>query len=63
MAHHLGLTVVAEGVETEQQLGLLKHYGCELFQGFLLARPMSLDRLEQMLQAGRVLTPEDNGCR
>jgi len=63
MAHHLGLTVVAEGVETEQQLGLLKHYGCELFQGFLLARPMSLDRLEQMLQAGRVLTPEDSGCR
>ncbi|MFQ3787863.1 EAL domain-containing protein [Halomonas sp. A29] len=56
MAHHLGLTVVAEGVETEQQHSLLKRYGCEQFQGFLLARPMPLDQLELSLRAGRALT-------
>ena len=49
MAHHLGLTVVAEGVETEQQHKLLTQYGCEFFQGFLLARPMPLAELEQQL--------------
>lgn len=55
MAHHLGLSVVAEGVETEQQLHLLKGYGCDLFQGFLLARPMPLARLEQTLTAGQAV--------
>ncbi|MCE8024344.1 putative bifunctional diguanylate cyclase/phosphodiesterase [Billgrantia aerodenitrificans] len=61
MAHHLGLTVVAEGVETEQQLGLLKRYGCQLFQGFLLARPMPRERLEQALKAGSLLFSEEEG--
>ncbi|UYG02611.1 EAL domain-containing protein [Halomonas sp. LR3S48] len=58
MAHHLGLTVVAEGVETEQQHSLLRGYGCEQFQGFLLARPMPLDQLELSLRAGTELSSE-----
>lgn len=49
LAHHLGLTVVAEGIETQQQHRLLKGYGCEMFQGFLLGRPMRLAELEQHL--------------
>ena len=40
MAHSLGLTVVAEGVETQEQLGYLREQGCDEIQGFLLARPM-----------------------
>jgi EAL domain-containing protein (putative c-di-GMP-specific phosphodiesterase class I) len=40
MAHRLGLEVVAEGVETEAQLAFLKEQGCELYQGFLFARPV-----------------------
>ncbi len=40
MAHSLGLTVVAEGVETPEQLGYLREQGCDEIQGFLLARPM-----------------------
>ncbi|MFP4263875.1 MAG: EAL domain-containing protein, partial [Halomonas sp.] len=42
MAHHLGLKVVAEGVETPTQHQWVKQHGCDIFQGFLLARPMPL---------------------
>lgn len=40
MAHHLGLHVVAEGVETEEQLSILKEYRCNAAQGYLLGRPV-----------------------
>jgi EAL domain-containing protein (putative c-di-GMP-specific phosphodiesterase class I) len=39
LAHGLGLVVVAEGVETEEQLTELRRLGCDSVQGFLLARP------------------------
>jgi len=40
MAHALGLTVIAEGVETLEQRDFLKDYGCDGIQGFLYAAPM-----------------------
>lgn len=40
MAHSLGLKVVAEGVETDEQLQLLRGLGCDQVQGYLLGRPM-----------------------
>ncbi|MCP3764347.1 EAL domain-containing protein [Domibacillus sp. A3M-37] len=43
MAHHLGLHVVAEGVETEEQLAILKEYQCDAAQGYLLGRPVPPD--------------------
>jgi EAL domain-containing protein (putative c-di-GMP-specific phosphodiesterase class I) len=52
MAHSLGMTSVAEGVETSAQLALLKGCGCDRVQGYLLARPAppeSLDLRRQYL--------------
>ena len=42
-AHAFGLPVVVEGVETEEQLAVLRSVHCELAQGFLLSRPMAAD--------------------
>lgn len=43
MAGNLEMTVIAEGVETEEQLDRLKMMGCNEFQGYLLGRPMAID--------------------
>jgi diguanylate cyclase (GGDEF)-like protein len=49
MAHALGLQVVVEGVETEEQLALLREIGCDLVQGFLLSRPLRAEVLTRLL--------------
>ena len=51
MAHHLGLSVVAEGVETSEQHQRLLTYHCDGFQGFGLAMPMPFAELERLLAA------------
>lgn len=43
MSHGLGLRVVAEGIETEPQLGLIRRDGCDRAQGFLLGKPRPVD--------------------
>jgi len=43
MAHHMGLSVVAEGVETESVAGKLKTLGCDAAQGYLFSRPLVAD--------------------
>lgn len=45
MARSLGLTVIAEGVETPEQLDLLAKEGCQTYQGFLCAEPLTLPEL------------------
>ncbi|MFC3033645.1 EAL domain-containing protein [Pseudoalteromonas fenneropenaei] len=49
MAHGLHLKVVAEGIETLAQLKQLDHFGCDIGQGFLLAKPMSCSEFELWL--------------
>lgn len=45
MAHGLGLQVVAEGVETREQLAFLETQGCDMVQGFLLGRPVPAEQV------------------
>lgn len=49
MSHSLNLKVIAEGVETPEQLQFLKEHHCDEIQGFYLARPMTAEDLEQQL--------------
>jgi diguanylate cyclase (GGDEF)-like protein len=49
MSRHLGLKVIAEGVETEQTLDVLKAYGCDNYQGYLFGRPMPFEAFKQRL--------------
>jgi EAL domain-containing protein (putative c-di-GMP-specific phosphodiesterase class I) len=49
MAHSLGLMVVAEGVESGDQLALLERLGCDEAQGYLLGRPMPAAELAERL--------------
>jgi diguanylate cyclase (GGDEF)-like protein len=49
MARSLGLEVIAEGVETEEQLALLAREGCTLYQGFLCSPPVEAERLAQLV--------------
>jgi diguanylate cyclase (GGDEF)-like protein len=57
MARGLSLAVVAEGVETEDQLAYLRARGCDRAQGFLFARPLSPAQLAELTGAGEPLTP------
>ena len=50
MAHKLGLKVIAEGVETEQQKQMLIDADCDYAQGYLYARPVPADEFEALLQ-------------
>lgn len=51
MADSLGLQVVAEGIETEQQLAFLKQKGCHLGQGYLFSRPVSAEKIPALLSS------------
>jgi diguanylate cyclase (GGDEF)-like protein/PAS domain S-box-containing protein len=51
LGHKLGLELVAEGVETQEQLALLRGLGCELAQGYLLGRPLPWEELAPRLGA------------
>lgn len=49
LAKSLGLTVVAEGIETKEQLSYLKEMGCQLGQGFLISEPLKAEEMKALL--------------
>ena len=61
MAKHLGLDVVAEGVETEEELAFLDSQGCEAYQGYYFSRPVPVedfsDLLKRQVEGERMTTP------
>lgn len=59
MAHRVGLKVVAEGVETEEQLEFLKKHGCDFAQGYYISMPMEKEKTLEMLS----LKKDGNGRR
>jgi diguanylate cyclase (GGDEF)-like protein len=54
LAHGLGLTVVAEGVETPAQLAFLRASACDAVQGYLICRPLGADAIAEWLARGPV---------
>lgn len=56
LAHNLGIQVVAEGVETMEQLAFLKDHHCDLAQGYLISRPVPAATLEKALTEGTMVT-------
>ena len=57
----LGLEVVAEGIERQSQIDVLSDLGCDIFQGFLLGKPLSLDDAHQMAQRQWPADPFQSG--
>jgi diguanylate cyclase (GGDEF)-like protein/PAS domain S-box-containing protein len=54
LARLLGIDMIAEGVETEQQLELLKSWGCRSAQGFYFAKPMPTEDVTPLLRQGKI---------
>jgi diguanylate cyclase (GGDEF)-like protein/PAS domain S-box-containing protein len=54
MAHNLGIKVIAEGVETEEQLCYLKEQGCEEVQGYLYSPPLPAHEIESLLRGAKL---------
>ena len=57
LAHNLNLEVVAEGVETPEQLDLLRGFGCDQVQGYLISKPLPLAELVEYLTFGSSQQP------
>ena len=53
LAHSMGLSVIAEGVETEEQIAVLRSFGCGAFQGYYFSRPVNAEAFESYLKTSQ----------
>ncbi len=60
LSRAMGVTVIAEGVETSEQRRLLQELGCRTFQGYLFSRPLALDQFHAFLPGFAPVSTE--GC-
>ena len=60
LAHALGIIAIAEGIESEEQLSSLRGLGCDLGQGFLLARPMPAGEVTDLLARSETGPAQDS---
>jgi EAL domain-containing protein (putative c-di-GMP-specific phosphodiesterase class I) len=58
LARVLGLTVIAEGIETREQFQALSQMGCQSGQGFYFARPMPADEISTLLRLPDRILPD-----
>jgi diguanylate cyclase (GGDEF)-like protein/PAS domain S-box-containing protein len=63
IAHTLNMSVIAEGVETDEQYELLAEIGCEYGQGYLMARPLDLIKADALLRSGQPLASLSRSAR
>ncbi|MBL8064356.1 MAG: EAL domain-containing protein, partial [Chthonomonadaceae bacterium] len=58
LSKSMGFAVTAEGIETEDQLGLVKRLGCDLAQGYFFSPPVTPEQIEAILDIST--TPNDS---
>ncbi len=63
MAHTLGIKVIAEGVETHEQLGFLREQGCSISQGYFCSKPLPVNDFTRLLREWRGIREEKCGHR
>jgi EAL domain-containing protein (putative c-di-GMP-specific phosphodiesterase class I) len=58
LGRELGLSVIAEGVETAEQVDLLTKWGCHEAQGYRYAKPMPSEKIPELLRQGKIQDPD-----
>jgi FOG: EAL domain len=59
MIKKLGMTVVAEGIETKEEVEMLRKLGCDIIQGYFFGKPMSVHEFEKQIFLKQVIFGEE----
>ena len=61
LAHIMDVRVVAEGVENQAQIDILKRHRCDIIQGYFIGKPTNADNFEQLFAGNKILIDEQGG--